>query len=514
MLAKLPPLAFGDQQRLRTAMPATSPSPLTSPLMRTARLLPAAAITFVLACAPSGRVDTASEVAGTPRVGPASGSVVVVGGGSQGREVFAKFIELAGGPDALIVDVPTAGGDSTYPADGGRGLRAAGARNVIVLHTKDRRIADADSFVARIANARGIWFGGGRHYHLVDAYAGTKTQKAFEAVLARGGVVGGSSAGASILGSYLVRGAPSSNNRIMSHPAYLVGFGYLRGVAVDQHVVARERLPDLHDSVTSKRRDLFGISEDEGTAWVIRGDTGEIIGRNKAFVYNGRDPNDKGKPFLTLRPGDRYDLGARRVMSRAITGSSLTQAFVDKLFDSYKRDTARRAAVLVAQNGKVLVNSAYNVPIQRRFTPETGAPVFPLLGLSNVLNAALPTASTGSRFAPANARRVLTIGGMQRAIVDSTTGQWIANVDDLYRFHMARSATPSGDSMAIPSVRNLIPDVYRGLKRESAYGTDDGRRNAWMYFPDKGTFIVVLTTDNAANARYMAEQIADRLFVR
>ena len=126
---------------------------------------------------------------GTPSVGPRTGAVMVVGGGQQGPEVFARFIELAGGPDALIVDVPTAGGDSINTSDGGRGLKSAGARNVVVYHTTSRTVADADSFVAKMANARGVWFGGGRHYRLVNSYAGTKSERAFQAVLDRGGVV-------------------------------------------------------------------------------------------------------------------------------------------------------------------------------------------------------------------------------------------------------------------------------------------------------------------------------------
>src|SRR4051812_34432569 len=83
---------------------------------------------------------------GTPTVGPVQGSVLVVGGGAQGPEIFAKFIELAGGPDALIVEVPTAGGDSVNMATVGRGLRAAGARNVVAYHTVSRAVADADTF--------------------------------------------------------------------------------------------------------------------------------------------------------------------------------------------------------------------------------------------------------------------------------------------------------------------------------------------------------------------------------
>src|SRR5581483_2347091 len=113
-------------------------------------------------------------------------------------------------------------------------------------------------------------FEGGRQFHLVDSYGGTKTEAAFNDVLARGGVIAGSSAGASILGDFMVRGAPSNNNFIMDYPGYENAFAYLKGVGIDQHVVARERLADLADSIIPKFPQLLGISEDEGTAWVVR----------------------------------------------------------------------------------------------------------------------------------------------------------------------------------------------------------------------------------------------------
>jgi cyanophycinase len=285
-------------------------------------------------------------------VGPVNGAVMVVGGGSMGPELYARFIELAGGPDALIVDVPTAGGAAAYPSETGssRGFRNAGAKNVVVLHTTDRKLADTDSFVAPLKRAGAVWFEGGRQFHLVDSYAGTRTEREFQNVLARGGIVGGSSAGASILGSYMVRGAPSNNNFIISYPGYETGFGYLRGVGIDQHVVARMRLRDLADSLMPRHPEVLGISEDEGTAWLVRGDDAEIIGRNKAFVYGGKDPTDKGRPFLTLRPGDRYNLASRHVTHRAIDDSPLTGAFIDSLFADFAKPGSG-ATVLVAQEG-------------------------------------------------------------------------------------------------------------------------------------------------------------------
>ena len=134
----------------------------TASTFRVAPLLVAAAALSVAACRSTGtgKPVTTALAAGTTKVGPARGSVIVVGGGAQGPEVFAKFIELAGGPDALILDVPTAGGDTVYPPNwrGQNGLKAAGAKNIFVLHTSSRSVADADSFVAPIRRAGGIWF--------------------------------------------------------------------------------------------------------------------------------------------------------------------------------------------------------------------------------------------------------------------------------------------------------------------------------------------------------------------
>ncbi|MGH7678357.1 MAG: cyanophycinase [Gemmatimonadaceae bacterium] len=448
------------------------------------------------ACATSGAGTASSTDA---KVGPPRGAAMVVGGGAVGSEILQRFIELAGGPDALIIDIPTSGGAASYDQNAGasRAFRAAGAKNVLVLHTSDRRIADSDSFVAPIKRAGGVWFDGGRHYRLVDSYGGTRTEAAFHEVLARGGVVGGSSAGASIQGSFLVRGAPSNNNGIMAYPGYEKGFGFLRGVGIDQHVVARERLPDLADSIMPKHPELLLISEDEGTAWVVQGDIGEIIGRSKAFVYNGRDKTDEGKPFLTLWPGDKYNLATRRVIHRAISETRLTHAFVDSVF--HASVGAAPATVLIAQNGKVLVNKSYNVPAQRRFMPTTTSPNFELRGISDALNAVVAAElsnGSGTTYAQAVSRRITGPAGMPRTRADSVTRMFSSNVDELYRWDRVLSAA--------------APSAGREARAES-YGTPDRKRNAFVRFPARNAVIIILTDSDSVKAGAMADQIAVRL---
>lgn len=266
-----------------------------------------------------GAAPLSAQDAPAPVVGPARGTLLVVGGGAIGPEIVGRFIQLAGGPDSPIVVIPTAGGepDSVYTqscrcADL---LRRAGARNVAILHTYDRRVADSDSFVAVLRTARGVWIQGGREWRLAEAYLGTRTERELHALLDRGGVIGGTSAGASIQASFLVRGAMEANTIVMA-PGHEQGFDFLHRVAVDQHVVVRHRLGDL-PTVLQAHPDLLGIGIDEGTAILVRADTFQVLGRSRVFVYGGSDTPDATEPYVALQAGDRYDLAKRRILARA-----------------------------------------------------------------------------------------------------------------------------------------------------------------------------------------------------
>lgn len=266
---------------------------------------------LAMALAIAGVPSSAQQVeAGPPRVGPERGSLVIVGGAMRDPDIYKRFIELAGGPDAHLVMVPTAGGGDEYDAfyQGLNAWREAGARNLTVLHTTDRAEADTDAFVEPLKTAGGVFFFGGRQWHLVDAYAGTKTEAAFRAVLDRGGVIGGSSAGASIQGSFLVRGDTRTNTVMMGD--HQVGFGYLRDVGIDQHVLRRNRHFDLIE-VIEAHPELLGIGIDENTALVVQGDQAQVMGASYVLIYDNQATVGEGGKFYFLAPGDRFNLATR-----------------------------------------------------------------------------------------------------------------------------------------------------------------------------------------------------------
>jgi cyanophycinase len=242
-----------------------------------------------------------------------SGSLVIVGGGGMPADVTKKFIDLAGGKDALIVVLPISMPDPIPPNED-RLFTRNGVKHVEVIPARERADVDNPKTLEILRKAGGVWFGGGRQWHFVDSYAGTKFEQELFGVLKRGGVIGGSSAGATIQGEYLCRGDPLGPNRIICE-GYERGLCFLPGVGIDQHFTQRKRQPDM-TRLMSTYPQLLGIGLDEATAIVVKGHVAEIMGRGKAHFYDRRKPVEEGKPdYEAFAAGARYDLKERKLIS-------------------------------------------------------------------------------------------------------------------------------------------------------------------------------------------------------
>jgi cyanophycinase len=259
----------------------------------------------------------------SPEYGPQKGTLVIQGGGAaEGTGIDETFVNLAGGAGAKIVIIPTAGGNRT--PDGKLIVyeeekviapwKKLGLTNVHMLHTADPKVADTEAFAATLRDAKGVWFNGGRQWNCVDSYFNTLTQHEFQEVLNRGGVIGGSSAGATIQGDYLVRGAVSGSEIVMApEPEHQHGFAFLRHTAIDQHINTRNRWDDIIP-VIKKYPDLLGIGLSEGTAIVVTGDRFQVIGKWKAAIHdNTRVYEPWEKPYYVLSPGDVYNMKTRKI---------------------------------------------------------------------------------------------------------------------------------------------------------------------------------------------------------
>lgn len=261
----------------------------------------------------AGSGEAAAQACTRPCVGPARGAVLAAGGGDLGADIFDRFLELAGGIDARIVLIPTAGAeDGSHDAwTALEALRDAGATSIEVLHTRNRNVADLEAFSGPLHDATGVWISGGRQWRLTDVYLHTRVHEALHALLGRGGVIAGNSAGASVLASYLLRGS-EKGNAVLVDPDADEGFGFLRNVAIDQHLLARGREMDMFQ-VLAAEPTLLGIGLDEGAAVVVTRDLAEVIGNARVAFYDVTDPLSL-IPIRWLSPGEVYDLGSRQVI--------------------------------------------------------------------------------------------------------------------------------------------------------------------------------------------------------
>lgn len=255
--------------------------------------------------------ESENEPAMVPTTGPDNGTLVIAGGNIQDPAIIGRFMELAGGLDAPIVVVPTAaeGEIDNLSWNVLEQLQKVGATNLTVLHTRNPEEADTEVFVAPLKSTAGIWFTGGRQWRIADSYLGTLAEKEFRAVLNRGGVIGGSSAGATIQGSYLARGDSETNTIMMGD--HEQGFSYIDNVAIDQHLLVRNRQFDLQEIIDA-RPGLLGLGLDEDTAIVVTGDNFDVIGQGYVAIYDNARTTGRDGRFYFLMPGDQFNMRNRQ----------------------------------------------------------------------------------------------------------------------------------------------------------------------------------------------------------
>jgi cyanophycinase len=259
--------------------------------------------------------DNRPELPDPPEL-PKPGSLMLHGGGRVTLEAFDSFVNLAGGPTAKIVVIPSAGYRAAdfetperFTAALNRNFKIwtrlpslGKATSVELLHTEDPRDADDESFIRPLTTATGVWFSGGDQLQLTYRYAGnhpqqTRFQEALRGVWERGGIVGGTSAGMAAMPQIMTlsetsyRGEPS--RAVVGH-----GFGLLTNTIVEQHFDGRtrrferffgllrdeERLDALAGRDGAGARTL-GLAVEEATALVLQANHLSVIGNGNAHVF-------------------------------------------------------------------------------------------------------------------------------------------------------------------------------------------------------------------------------------
>lgn len=241
--------------------------------------------------------------------------LVIAGGGSLPDSIISKFRELAGERPRLVV-IPTASSTKPNEVAISQLWKERGFEQVEVLHTRDKSDANKEEFSEVLNQAEAVWFGGGSQTRIADAYCGTLVETRLFELLKRGGVIGGTSAGAAIQSKVMIASG-------RTEPQLKTGLGFLDECIIDQHFLARDRLRRSINAVKQQPQ-MIGIGIDEGTALVVVDNDAEVIGRSYvlriASEKSGLDIRSYGNGEevpLEKKAEMKVDAGLRRVQRLA-----------------------------------------------------------------------------------------------------------------------------------------------------------------------------------------------------
>ena len=292
-------------------------------------------IALAVALLAAGCVSGAAARSGS--AGTRGGHLLIVGGGPIPEAIVRRFVELAGGDGrARILVIPSASGDPDAGTEITGDFRKLGAQAQRWL--PDRTAADGAESARRLAGVTGVWFGGGDQSRLTKVVKGTRLEREIREVYSRGGVVGGTSAGAAVMSDPMITGderrpggerppkdredplgayTTVERGNVVTAP----GFGLLPGVIVDQHFVRRRRHNRLL-SLVLENPSLVGVGIDESTALEVDPDgPWRVLGVNAIVVYDARRAalgsrgatlGGSGIRLSVLPAGSRYDPASGR----------------------------------------------------------------------------------------------------------------------------------------------------------------------------------------------------------
>ncbi|MEY3541564.1 MAG: hypothetical protein RLZZ204_376 [Bacteroidota bacterium] len=244
---------------------------------------------------------------------PYKGKLIIIGGGDILDTMYNLFAKEIGGKDQPIVYIPTATDDEPWIQAGQHLVKftSRGFTNLTTVHTRDKQKANDPIFIDRIRKAKGVFIGGGDQANIAASFLGTDVHKELIALLNRGGIIMGTSAGATIMGEVMITGWEQRKAPHVQQQ-YPAGLAFMKNTSIDQHVLVRNRQFDLIPMMETNSN-LLGMALDEATAAYVQRDSIQVVGRSYMMIFDHQDWNNQKKewgkvykPFMMYSEGEVY----------------------------------------------------------------------------------------------------------------------------------------------------------------------------------------------------------------
>lgn len=217
------------------------------------------------------------------------GQLVIIGGAEDKDgdcKILREFVRRAGGIGSRIVVMTVA---TELPREVGddyiRIFERLGVEDVRIADTVHREDAESPSILEALKKATGVFFTGGDQARITEILKDTEIDKLLHQRYANGLVVGGTSAGASMMSDTMILEGDAETHPRIEIVEIEEGMSFLPEVVIDQHFAQRGRLGRLLTAV-ARHPHLLGIGIDENTAIAVKDHKFEVVGEGACTVVD------------------------------------------------------------------------------------------------------------------------------------------------------------------------------------------------------------------------------------
>src|SRR5215475_6017799 len=257
-----------------------------------------------------------------------AGSLFVIGGAEDRQDtkiILSHLAERIGSGKLVVSTLASEYGDELWEIYR-RLFTSMGVKHIKHLGIDHRDESSEDPRLGILADATAVFFTGGDQLRITTRLGGTTLSERIEEIYRRGGIIGGTSAGATALGEMMLVGSPGGGISKVGDMLHMTpGLGLAKNMIIDQHFSERGRIRRLLGAVAQNPR-MLGVGIDEDTAVVAESDgTLHTIGSGAVYIVDGHDltyTNISQASFShalsvfdvklhVLSSGDRFDTHSR-----------------------------------------------------------------------------------------------------------------------------------------------------------------------------------------------------------
>ena len=282
-------------------------------------------------------------------------ALIIIGGKEDrfsDKVILGEVARRVGSGKLVVSTVAMPGGTDALFDDYEKAFRSLGVKHVFKLEINSREEANREAKVRILDDAKAVFFTGGDQLKITSQIGDTPIFRRVKEIYESGGVIAGTSAGASVLSeTMLVQGGDEQSHVMGGSMRMAPGLGLIGGVIIDQHFIERGRMGRLMGAVAQNPKNL-GVGIDEETAIVVeKGNEFYVLGPGAVYVLDGSDVSYSNIAEEAMRKtlslynvkvhvlsqGDRFDLITREP-------GRMTRRAAEKLPEKEEPSEARSAA--------------------------------------------------------------------------------------------------------------------------------------------------------------------------